>query len=128
MGIKKPLVSSQEKEKPPGQRSQNIHIYRHLTPQGLTISFGRKKYCINYPAKVWQEFPSVYHQSFADTLTYALTIHLSFNSFQENKALTYHFPPPAIEPLIFKGMAYSLPEDIALKNELTTTDYLKLFF
>lgn len=128
MEAKKSLVSSQEKEKPPGQSGQNIHIYRYLTSQGLTIAFRRKKYHINYPAKVWQKFPAVYHQSFADTLTYALTVHLSFDNFQGNKALTYHFPPPAIEPLIFKGMIYSLPEDIASKTKLTTTDYLKLFF
>jgi len=109
------------------KKNNILHIRRYLGPKGLTISVGRKDYEIKYPLKIWQQFPSVYHQSFADTITYALTVHLSFQNFREKK-LTYHFPPPAIEPLIFKGMLYSLPEDASAVNKFTTSQYLKLFF
>lgn len=105
----------------------NIHVRRYLTPTGLTVRIGRKKYQIKYPLKIWQKFPAVYHRSFADAAAYALTLHLVFHNFQEDKQLTYHFPTPVIEPLFFKGMIYSLPEDISLKNKLTT-DFIKLFF
>lgn len=107
------------------KKNNILHIHRYLTSRGLIISLGQKKYQINYPAKVWKRFPSVYHQTFADAVTYSLTLHLAFNNFQ-NKKLIYHFPPPIVEPLIFKGTLYSLVEDPSTNSP--ASKYIQLFF
>ena len=105
-----------------------LHVRRYLTPHGITISLGKKSYDINYPVKIWQQFPSVYHHQFADTVAHAMTVHLSFMNFKDDQQILYHFPPPAIEPLIFKGLMYSLPEDAQAVKKFKTSDYIKLLF
>ncbi len=102
-----------------------LHIRRYLSPQGLIIAFNKRRYEINYPVKVWKRFPVVYHQTFADAVTYSFTLHLSFKDFQYQK-LVYHFPPPILEPLLFKGTLYSLVEDAIFDG--SATKYLQLFF
>lgn len=103
------------------------HIYRSVLRNGIEIEIGRKNYQLTYPAHIWQDFPEVYRQSFADTLTYFSTMHLSMVN---SHRLVYHFPPPAAEPFFFKGMMYSLPETVLTdeKKEVTMSGLLKLFY
>lgn len=103
-----------------------MHIYRRIKRGGIDITVGRKSYSISYPTSIWQEFPEVYRQTFADSLTYFLTMHLSLVDTQK---LTYHFPPPVTEPFFFKGLVYSLPETVLTeKNKITMNSLLRLLY
>lgn len=74
----------------------------------------RKNYQITYPTNIWREFPENYRQTFADSLTYALTLHLCLNG---HAKLIYGFPHPAIEPYLFEDMMYSLGETTIVGDE-----------
>lgn len=104
-----------------------LHIYRKIKRGGIEIEVGRKNYSINYPASIWLQFPEVYRQTFADSLTYFLTMHLSLTN---SHNLVYHFPPPVTEPFFFKGMVYSLPETVLTdeKKVVTMRALLKLLY
>ncbi|MBI2617788.1 hypothetical protein HYW55_06655 [Candidatus Gottesmanbacteria bacterium] len=104
-----------------------IHIYRSIVRNGLEIRVGRKKkYLLTYPTSIWQEFPEVYRQTFADSLTYFMTMHLSLVNAH---SLVYHFPPPITEPFFFKGMIYSLGETVLTDSgNVTMTELLRLFY
>ncbi len=103
-----------------------LHIYRKIVHSGIEIEVGRKKYTLAYPSYIWQQFPEVYRQTFADTLTYFFTKHLSFLDHQK---IVYHFPPPVTEPFYFKGMIYSLPETSLIEgNSVKTSDLVKLLY
>ncbi|MBM3284036.1 hypothetical protein FJY90_07415 [Candidatus Gottesmanbacteria bacterium] len=100
---------------------RQMHIYRRIKRGGIEIKAGRKSYSIVYPSTIWQEFPEVYRQIFADSLTYFLTMHLSL---VDTQRLVYHFPPPVTEPFFFKGLVYSLPETILTENNKETMSSL----
>ncbi len=105
-----------------------VNIYRKVIHNGVEIQVGRKDYYITYPSSIWQEFPEVYRKTFADTLTYFLTSHLSLTN---GHKLVYHFPPPPTEPFFFKGMVYSLPETVLTNDSgkaVTMSGLLKLFY
>lgn len=99
----------------------SLHIHRKIIHNGLEIEVGRKSYLINYPSSIWSLFPEVYRQTFADTITYFLTKHLSLLN---SHKLVYHFPPPITEPFYFRGMVYSLPETTLIDGENTTVSKL----
>lgn len=108
-------------------KNGHLNIYRSITRNGIEIEIGRKQYYITYPTHIWQQFPEVYRQTFADTLTYFLTRHLSL---LDHHKLVYHFPPPATEPFFFKGMIYSLPETVLTDEtkQLTMSGLIKMFY
>lgn len=112
-----------------GNGFKKIHIYRKIIPNGINISFLRRSYDIIYPLFIWKEFPVVYRQNFADALTYFSTIHLILTKNSETK-IVYHFPPPVIESLFFKGMVCSMGENALVdeKNKFTTGSLIKLFY
>lgn len=99
----------------------SLHIYRKIIHNGLEIEVGRKNYSLTYPSSIWGQFPEVYRQTFADTVTYFLTKHLSLI---DSHKLVYHFPPPITEPFYFRGMVYSLPETTLIDGENTTVSLL----
>lgn len=90
------------------------YVYRKIIPNGIEISLDRKNYQITYPTNIWREFPENYRQTFADSLTYALTLHLCLNG---HAKLIYGFPHPAIEPYLFEDMMYSLGETTIVGDE-----------
>lgn len=103
-----------------------IHIKRTILRSGIEIEIGRKNYFLSYPASIWQQFPEVYRQTFADSITYFLTAHLTFLN---NHRLIYHFPPPPTEPFFFKGMVYSLPETMITDDHaITMSELLQMFY
>lgn len=99
------------------KKNNQLHIYRNIIHNGIEINLGRKNYCISYPTSIWQEFPDVYRQLFADTITYFMTFHMAL---VDSHRLIYHFPPPATEPFFFKGMVYSLPETVLTDSDKVT--------
>lgn len=108
-------------------KNGQIHITRKILRNGIEIEIGRKDYYLTYPIHIWQQFPEVYRQTFADSLTYFLTMHLSLLN---SHKLVYHFPPPPTEPFFFKGMVYSLPETVLTddKKQVTMSALLKMFY
>lgn len=104
-----------------------IHIYRSIVRNGIEIRVGKsKKYSLTYPSSIWQQFPEVYRQTFADSMTYFMTSHLSLVN---SHSLLYHFPPPVAEPFFFKGMVYSLPETVLTdEKKVTMVELLRLLY
>lgn len=107
-------------------KSNATNVFRKILPNGVELSLDRKNYQILYPTHIWKEFPDVYRQNFADSLAYALTMHLCLNG---HAKIIYDFPAPQIEPYIFEGMVYSLGETTLLEGKETrTSDLLRLFY
>ena len=103
-----------------------LKINRKVLHNGIEITLGRKDYFITYPAAIWKEFPDVFCQTFADSLTYFLTMHLSLSN---GHRILYNFPPPITEPFFFKGMVYSLSENyLTADNKSKMADLLKLLY
>lgn len=102
-----------------------VEINRKVLHNGIEIKLGRKDYLITYPPTIWREFPDVYRQTFADSLTYFLTMHLSLS---DHKKLVYNFPPPATESFVFKGMVYSLPETALTDSGVTMNTLLRQLY
>ena len=103
-----------------------LKINRKVLHNGIEITLGRKDYFITYPAAIWKEFPDVFRQTFADSLTYFLTMHLSLSN---GHRILYNFPPPITEPFFFKGMVYSLSENyLTADNKSKMADLLKLLY
>ncbi len=105
--------------------SGQLLINRKVLHSGIEITLGRKDYFITYPTSIWKEFPDVYRQSFADSLTYFLTMHLALS---DHARLVYNFPPPATESFIFKGMVYSLPETALTDSGVTMPSLLRQLY
>ncbi len=108
-------------------KNGHTHIYRTITRNGIEIDIGRKSYDIAYPTHIWQLFPEVYRQTFADSLTYFMTMHLSLLN---SHKILYHFPPPPTEPFFFKGLINSLPETVLTDEKKTVkmSDLVKLLY
>jgi hypothetical protein len=103
-----------------------LHIFRKVVHNGIEIQVGRRDYNLAYPVAIWQAFPEVYRQTFADTLAYFLTRHLAFT---ENHKLLYHFPPPGTEPFYFQGMIYSMGEtSLVADKSVAVSSLLKQFY
>lgn len=102
-----------------------VEINRKVLHSGIEITLGRKDYLINYPSSIWREFPDVYRQTFADSLTYFLTMHLSLAN---HKKIVYNFPPPPTESFFFKGMVYSLPETALTDSGATMNTLLRQLY
>jgi len=108
------------------KQNGQLHIYRNILHNGIEIQVGRKDYYLTYPTNIWQEFPDVYRQTFADTITYFMTNHLAMVN---SHKLVYHFPPPPTEPFFFKGMVYSLPETaLTDENNIKMSTLLKQLY
>lgn len=108
--------------------SQNgtVHIRRNIIHNGVEISVGRKTYYLTYPPNIWINVPEVYRQTFADTLTYFLTRHLTLLN---SHKIIYHFPPPVTEPFFFKGLLNSMPENVLVqKNGVSTGDLMQKLY
>lgn len=102
-----------------------LEINRKVLHNGIEIKLGRKDYFITYPNPIWKDFPDVYRQTFADSLTYFLTMHLALS---DRRKLIYNFPPPATESFFFKGMVYSLPETALTDSGVTMTKLLRQLY
>lgn len=102
-----------------------LYINRKVLHNGLEIHLGRKDYIITYPAQIWKEFPDIYRHTFADSLTYFLTMHLALS---DHTKLVYNFPPPATESFFFKGMVYSLPETALTDSGVTMPTLLRQLY
>ena len=103
-----------------------VNIRRKIIHNGLEIDVDRKTYFITYPTHIWQIFPEVYRQTFADTMTFFFTNHLSMIN---SHKLVYNFPPPATEPFFYMGMINSLPETVMVEgNGLTMSKLLLKFY
>ncbi len=106
-------------------KNGELHIRRKVLHNGIEISLGRKDYFLTYPQSIWRQFPDVYRQNFADSVTYFLTMHLSLTN---HKKLIYNFPPPPTESFFFKGMVYSLPETSLTESNVTMGTLLKKLY
>ena len=98
-----------------------IHIRRNIIHNGVEIQVDRKTYYLTYPAIIWREFPEVYRQTFADSVSYFFTRHLSF---VDGNKLQYDFPPPVTEPFFLKGLLNSLPDTVLVEGNSTTMSNL----
>lgn len=103
----------------------SVEINRKVIHNGIEIKLGRKDYYINYPIPIWKEFPEVYRASFADSLTYFMTMHLAMS---DHAKLIYNFPPPPTESFFFKGMVYSLPETALTDSGVTMQTLLRQLY
>jgi len=106
--------------------NNGIHVYRKIIGSGIEIKIKNKKYKINYPRSVWNKFPKSLHKVFADSLSYISTWHLPLLG--EDGHLTYHFPYPLIEPIIFKILLYTIPMTVFEYENTLTSDLLKKFY
>lgn len=103
-----------------------VHIYRKIIPNGVVIKVKNKNYQVLYEKEIWKNFPKSLHRSFADSLAYIATWHLSLVN---NSPIVYHFPHPPIEPLFFKLLLYSIPMNIfEKKDNIQTSQLLKKFY
>lgn len=104
---------------------KSIHIFRKIKKTGVEIKIRDKRFNIEYPTYVWEKFPKSLHKLFADSLAYISTWHLPFI---EEKKLVYHFSHPAIEPVFFKMLFYSIPMNIFERSDIKTSEILKKFY
>ena len=102
-----------------------LEIRRKVLHNGIEITLGRKDYYLTYPQSIWKEFPDVYRQNFADSVTYFLTMHLSLS---DHKKILYNFPPPPTESFFFKGMVYSMPETALTDSGVTVSKLLRQLY
>lgn len=102
-----------------------LHIFRKLTPEGVELKIGKKKYKVSYPTRIWQQFPKSLHKIFADNLAYLSTWHLPL---VKNVHIAYHFPHPVIEPIFFKILLYSLTPSVFEFDNIVSSKLIKKFY
>jgi hypothetical protein len=103
-----------------------IHVFRKITKSGIELKIKKKKIKIEYPQRVWKNFPKLLHSAFADSVSYLSTWHLPL--IWENSRLVYHHPHPLIEPSFFKILVYSIPMSVFEYENVLTSDLLKKFY
>ena len=125
------IISGQRGKEKDGKNLYNktmqneIHVFRKLIASGVEIKIKGKKYRIDYPRRVWKQFPKSLHKVFADNLAYISTWHLPF---VEDSYLVYHHSHSLIEPTFFKILLYSIPMNIFDEHHAHTSDLIKRFY
>ncbi len=105
--------------------SKTLHVFRKIVRDGVEIKVLGKKYTLNYPRYIWDEFPKSLHRPFADAAAFLATWHLPY---LRKTKIAYHFPHPLVESVFSKLLLFSLPMNIFENRNITTSQILKNFF
>ncbi len=103
----------------------NYRIGVELSPNGFTVLINNQFHPVVYPQYIWSSFSPALRQSFAETIAFITTIH---KSYPRTASITYLFPAPILESLIYFGLCMTAAENVAdiETKQLRTSDLLKI--
>jgi len=99
-----------------------MKIAAETTKDGLRLSLRGKKYRLQYPESIWEDYPDPTKKALTNELAYLMTMHLPV--MLDADKISYNTAIPMFEPFYFKMMLNHLPfcADI---DKIETNEYMK---